>query len=72
MVVDSEPYLSPLLVEPSQLRRAATRRRKLFDEKRIKLEAVPESEAAGWQIDRRFKKPRALAVTLQNGLSRIK
>ena len=53
---ESEPYLAPLLTDPKRLGREAVRRRKMFDEKSIAAEVIPEHEADGWQVDRKRKR----------------
>jgi len=47
---NSDSYLAPLIVDPARLKREAVRRRKLFDEKSISEEGIPEHEAEGWQV----------------------
>src|SRR5579859_5776468 len=49
-------YLGALLTDPSKIRRAAVGKRKPFDEKSITADALIEYEAAGWQLDKQFKK----------------
>src|ERR1700687_3942709 len=49
-------YLSPLLTDPSRLRRAAVLRRNPFDKKSIAAEVIPAHEAEGWQVDRHLKR----------------
>ena len=53
---NSEPYLVPLLTDTKHLGREAVRRRKVFDEKSISAEVIPEHEANGWQLDRKRKR----------------
>lgn len=47
-------YLSPLLCDLPQLAREAVRRRKLFDEKTLTTDELPEYEALGWVVDRKL------------------
>lgn len=49
-------YLGPLLTDPSRIRRVAVGRRKLFDEKSVSADAIPDHEAKGWQVDRKLKR----------------
>ena len=49
-------YLGPLLTDPSRIRRVAVSRRKIFDEKSIAVDALPEHEAQGWTVDKRNKR----------------
>lgn len=49
-------FLGPLLTDPSRIRREAVRRRKLFDEKSVAADAIPDHEAEGWQVDRKLKR----------------
>jgi len=51
---DTECYLGPLLTDPGRIRREAVHKRKVFDEKSVSAEAIPEHEANGWQIDRKL------------------
>jgi DGQHR domain-containing protein len=53
---DDKNYLGPLIVDASQLKREAVRRRKLFDEKSVAAEAIADHEAKGWQFDRTLKR----------------
>jgi len=48
---DAECYLGPLLTDPGRIRREAVHKRKVFDEKSVSAEAIPEHQANGWQID---------------------
>jgi DNA sulfur modification protein DndB len=49
-------YLGPLLTDPSKIRREAVGKRKLFEEKSIPAEALPEYEADGWLLDKHLKR----------------
>lgn len=51
---DTESYLGALLTEPGRIRREAVRRRKVFDEKSVSADAIPDHEAKGWQVDRKL------------------
>jgi hypothetical protein len=51
---DTVCYLGPLLTDPGRIRREAVHKRKVFDEKSVSAEAIPEHEANGWQIDRKL------------------
>ena len=56
MADDKPKWLGPLLTDPVQLKRKAVARRKLFDEKSVPPEGIPEHQANGWQVDRRLKR----------------
>ena len=47
---DVAVYLGPLLTDPSRIKREAVRRRKLFDEKSVSLDDIPDHEAKGWKL----------------------
>ena len=51
---ETECYLGPLLTEPGRIRREAVHKRKLFDEKSVSADAIPDHEAKGWQVDRKL------------------
>jgi hypothetical protein len=53
---NGKDYLGPLLTEPGRIRREAVRKRKLFDEKSVSPEAIPDHEAQGCQVDRRLRR----------------
>lgn len=46
----TECYLGPLLTDPSRIRREAVRRRKLFDEKSVSADTIPDHEAKGGRL----------------------
>lgn len=52
----TECYLGPLLTDPARIRKEAVRKRKLFDEKSVSADAIPDHEAKGWQVDRKLKR----------------
>ncbi len=51
---DAECYLGPLLTEAGRIRREAVHKRKVFDEKSVSADAIPDHEANGWQVDRKL------------------
>jgi hypothetical protein len=53
---DDKSYLGPLIVDASQMKREAVRRRKPFDEKSVTADAIADHEAKGWQFDRKLKR----------------
>ncbi len=48
---ESKVYLAPFLTERNSIRREAVKRRKLFIEKTISINDLPEYEAQGWQAN---------------------
>ena len=49
-------YLHPLLADQRQIRREAAKRRKLFNEKKLSSDQIPEHEAAGWVIAKHLRR----------------
>jgi DGQHR domain-containing protein len=51
---ETKCYLGPLLTEAGRIRREAVHKRKLFDEKSVSADSIPDHEAKGWQVDRKL------------------